>query len=103
MPFTRLPFVSLDWTPGAHPLERKKLVAGQSAALLEFAPGFADPNWCERGHVIYVIKGVLGLTFENGSEELAAGEGCVIEAQTRHRARNPGGVPVRLFIVSAEA
>lgn len=46
MPFARLPFTSLVWTPGAHPLERKKLIDG-CPVLLEFGPGFEDPNWCE--------------------------------------------------------
>jgi len=73
MPFTHLPFVSLDWTAGAHPLETKKLVEGQPVVLLEFAPGFEDPNWCERGHIIYVLDGVLDLVLDDRTERIAAG------------------------------
>ncbi len=102
MSFTRLPFTSLGWSPGAHPLERKKIVGGRPIALLEFAPGFEDPNWCERGHVIYVLEGVLDLALDDRTEHLQAGDGCVLEPETRHRAKNSGCVPVRLFVVSAE-
>ncbi len=100
MSFARLPFTALGWTAGAHPLERKKLVEGHPALVLEFAPGFEDPNWCESGHVIYVLDGTLELVLDDRVERLGAGDGCVLERHTRHRARNAGRVPVQLFVVS---
>jgi quercetin dioxygenase-like cupin family protein len=103
MSFARLPFSSLGWAAGAHPLEKKKLVVSHPVALLEFAPGFEDPQWCVRGHVIYVLDGALELVLDEGTEQLQAGDGCVLDCGTRHRAKNPGGVPVRLFVVSSEA
>ena len=100
MSFIQLPFASLGWTAGAHALEKKKLVAGQPAVLLEFAPGFEDPNWCERGHVIYVLDGALDLVLDDRTERVQAGNGCVLEPNTRHRAATAGGTPVRLLVVS---
>jgi quercetin dioxygenase-like cupin family protein len=100
--FTRLPFASLGWVPGAHPLEKKKVGPGQPVALLEFASGFEDPNWCERGHVIYVLEGVLDLVLDDRTEQLQAGDACVVERNTRHRAQNRGHAPVRLFVVTSE-
>ena len=102
MSFTRLPFGSLEWIPGAHPLERKKLVADHAVVLLEFAAGFEDPNWCERGHIIYVIEGTLELELAGRSELLTVGDACVIDPHTPHRARNPADAPVRLFVVSRD-
>jgi len=103
MSFTRLPFTSLPWSVGGHPLERKKLVEGHPVGLLEFAPGFEDPNWCPRGHVIYVLEGALALELTDGSsEQVHAGNGCVLALGTRHRASNRGDLPVRLFIVSTD-
>ena len=102
MSFTRLPFQSLEWIPGAHPLEKKKLVERHPVVLLEFAPGFEDPNWCERGHIIYVLDGVLELRLDHRTEQVCAGDACVIDPQTRHRANNPGRKPVRLFVVSTD-
>jgi quercetin dioxygenase-like cupin family protein len=102
MPFTRLPFTALHWSAGAHPLEKKKLVAGHPVALLEFAPGFEDPTWCVRGHIIYVLDGCLELVLDEGTERLQAGDGCILERGTRHRATNPGAVPLRLFVASSD-
>ena len=84
-----------------HPLERKK-VAAAGATLIEFAPGFADPNWCERAHVAYVLSGTLHLEVEGRTEEIGAGDGFITDRGTRHRASNPGPTPVRLFVVTAD-
>jgi quercetin dioxygenase-like cupin family protein len=102
MSFTRLPFTALGWTAGGHPLEKKKIVEGRPVVLLEFAPGFEDPNWCERGHVIYVLEGGFELLLDDRTERLQAGDGCVVDRKMRHRARNPGSVPVRLLVVSSD-
>jgi quercetin dioxygenase-like cupin family protein len=102
MAFTHLPFKSLSWTVGAHPLEKKKLIAGHPVVVLEFAPGFEDPNWCVRGHIIYVLDNVLELVLDERTAQLQAGDGCVLEPGTRHRARNPGAAPVRLLAVSSD-
>jgi quercetin dioxygenase-like cupin family protein len=98
--FTRVPLASLPWTQGSHPLERKKIGGHPSLALLEFAPGFSDPGWCRRGHVIYVLSGVLTFELETGLVQLAEGESCVIDTGTVHRAHNHGTEPLVAFISS---
>jgi quercetin dioxygenase-like cupin family protein len=101
MGFTHLPFPHLEWQTGvATDLERKKAIDPVAAALLEFAPGFVDPQWCERGHVGLVLEGELSFDLDGSQETLSHGEGFVIDAGTRHRASNRGEVPCRLFIVS---
>ncbi len=100
MSFARIPFPSLDWQPGAHPLERKKTLDGKQVVLLEFAPGFEDPNWCERGHIIYVVEGSFGLILRDRLERMETGEACVLEQGTPHRAMNPGTRPVRLIVIA---
>jgi len=55
-----------------------------------------------RGHVIYVIEGALELALDDRAEHLDSGDGCVLERGTRHRAKNSGGVPVQLFVVSSD-
>lgn len=101
MSLTRLPFEKLPWIPGNHPLERKKVAGGELAVMIEFAPGFEDPSWCKRGHVIHVLEGTLELVFEDRSERIERGDACVIAPGTGHRARNPSDVAVRLFVVSS--
>jgi hypothetical protein len=101
MAVTRLPFPALAWAQSpTHPLEMKKVLAGSAAALLRFAPGFADPNLCERSHVLYVVSGVLELELPDRVERIAAGEGCWIDRGSRHRARNPGLEDTIVFIAS---
>ena len=98
-----LPLAAAPWAPGGHPLERKKTVAGTGVTLLEFAPGFVDPAWCPRGHAGLVLAGELELILD-GDEvvRVAAGDAFELDPGTRHRARNPGAAPVRLFIHSWE-
>jgi len=100
MAFTHLPLTSMPWAPGNHPLERKKTWPDSPVCLLEFEAGFADPNWCERNHVLYVLKGKLGLELEDQDVTIAAGECAVLDAPTRHRAKNAGLETLLVFVVS---
>jgi mannose-6-phosphate isomerase-like protein (cupin superfamily) len=79
-------FAGMPWIPGAHPLERKK--AQGDVGLLRFAPGFADPTWCERSHVLYVLEGELTLELEHETLSIGSGQACRIEPGTPHRASN---------------
>jgi mannose-6-phosphate isomerase-like protein (cupin superfamily) len=93
-------FDTLPWVRGAHPLERKKQVSGFGIALLEFSSGFADPAWCERSHVIYMVEGAVEFELEEGSARIGAGQCAVLDRGTRHRARNPSDQRAVAFIVS---
>jgi quercetin dioxygenase-like cupin family protein len=100
---TRVDFPALPWTAGGHPLERKKACSGRPIVMLEFAPGFADPNWCERAHLIFVISGVLEFELGAEVERFTAGQCCAIDAGTAHRARNGGSECVVAFVASEVA
>jgi hypothetical protein len=100
MAFARIAFPDLPWTAGNHPLERKKTVPERCALLLELAPGFEDPNVCERSHILLVLSGVLELELEGEAQRLGAGECCLIDEGTPHRARNPGAEAVVAFVAS---
>jgi quercetin dioxygenase-like cupin family protein len=63
----------------------------------------SDPNLCRRGHVGYVLSGVLRLEYEDSSDEIGPGDAFVIRPGTTHRASNAGPEPVRLLVVSPEA
>lgn len=95
-----IPFPELPWRPGTHPLERKKGDPLCPIALLEFSPGFADPNWCSRGHAGYVLEGSLRLEFQASTQVVSCGAGFIIDPGILHRASNPASIPVRLVIVS---
>jgi quercetin dioxygenase-like cupin family protein len=100
MAFTRVPFGSMPWEQGNHRLEKKKSLVGRGVGLLEFAPGFADPKWCERSHVMYVVEGMIDLEFDEGIVTLSAGQCGVLDRGTRHRAKNTGDEKAIVFVVS---
>lgn len=100
MSCVRLSPDALPWTQGGHPLEQKKASTERPMLLIEFAPGFIDPNTCLRSHVIYVLSGELSLELAERVERFAAGQACWLDPGTEHRARNDGEVPVVAFIAS---
>lgn len=75
----------LDWVPGNHPLEQKKVAEG-GVTLLRFAPGFEDPSWCERSHLLFVIEGTLTVDLAERRVEVSAGQALWLDPGTRHRA-----------------
>jgi quercetin dioxygenase-like cupin family protein len=78
----------------------KELVAyGRRVRLVEFLPGFSDPNWCLKGHAVYVLSGVLESEYADGFSSRRAGEAYVVPAGTKHRSRNLSAEPVRLLIL----
>jgi quercetin dioxygenase-like cupin family protein len=99
MTWSMAAFDRLEWTAGAHPLESKK-VADNGLVLLRFEPGFSDPSWCERSHVLYVVQGTLSLELESERIEIGPGQAIWLEPGTRHRAAVARAEPVVLLAVS---
>lgn len=100
MTFVRAPFPAQAWVTGGHPLERKKTLPERGLTLLEFDPGFSDPNVCVAGHFMFVLEGSFGLELDGGLERLEPGEACFLDPGTRHRARNLGSTRVRLIVLA---
>ena len=100
MGLTAARFDEMEWQPGVHPLENKKTASAGSVVLVKFAPGFSDPNWCERSHAMYVVEGVIALELEGRVETFSSGQAALLDRGTRHRASNPASEPAVLFIVS---
>jgi quercetin dioxygenase-like cupin family protein len=78
-------------------------VDGTRWALVEYEPGAGRAEWCDAPHTGFVRSGTLTYEFEDGREPLTlgAGDGFVLPPEPRHRGRNDGTEPVRLFIVDA--
>jgi hypothetical protein len=101
MAFERIPLNFLPWTAGSHPLERKKSWPSRGLTLLEFAPGFEDPNVCFNGHAIYVLEGSLALELDGGViERVEPGEACFLDRGTAHRACNAGNNRLILLVLA---
>ena len=80
-------------------------VDGTRWALVTYAPGAGRAAWCDTPHSGYVLDGTLTYSFEDGRADmqLAAGEAFALPPQPRHRGRNEGTEPARLFIIDALA
>ncbi|MBN2563587.1 MAG: cupin domain-containing protein [Phycisphaerae bacterium] len=72
-------FASMDWESPA-PKVRRKLhcVGDRQLRVVEFEQGLEHPEWCQVGHVGYVLEGRLGLEFEDETVELGPGDGFVV-------------------------
>ena len=95
----RIPWPEMAWQPGNHPLEQKKVAPGP-CALLRFRPGFADPNLCERSHVMHIIEGTLTLELRDSVAEYRPGQSVLLPKGTAHRARNDSQSDVVVLAVS---
>jgi len=88
----------LDEAPGVRALIRE--VEGGRWAIVEYAPGAGRPEWCEVGHVGYVVSGEIEYEFESGGSITArTGEGFVLPGGDNHRGRNPGSDTARLLVI----
>jgi mannose-6-phosphate isomerase-like protein (cupin superfamily) len=78
-------------------------VDGTRWALVEYSAGSGRVDWCDTPHVGFVVSGELTYSFEDGREPLvlAAGDGFALPEAPRHRGRNDGAAPARLFIIDA--
>jgi quercetin dioxygenase-like cupin family protein len=83
--------------------DREADVDGTRWAMVEYAPGAGREDWCDTPHSGYLVSGTLAYSFEDGREPLVigAGQGFALPADPRHRGRNDGAEPARLFIIDA--
>src|SRR5436190_2643451 len=97
--FTGVDSVSHD--PGV--TDRESEVGGTRWALVEYSAGSGREEWCDTPHAGYLVSGRLTYSFEDGRDPLVigAGEGFALTSAPRHRGRNDGGEPARLFIIDA--
>jgi quercetin dioxygenase-like cupin family protein len=98
MTVARIDFDTLSWTQAADGLRFKSAERGvRRVRLLEFAPGFAEADWCQKSHAGYVITGELEIEFADRAERFAAGDALVIEGEPhKAKATNKGA---HLFLV----
>jgi hypothetical protein len=84
-------------------LDREVDIDGTRWALVEYAPGTGRADWCETPHAGVLISGTLTYSFEDGREPLVLrpGEGFALPTSPRHRGRNGGAEPARLFLIDA--
>jgi quercetin dioxygenase-like cupin family protein len=82
----RIDFRSRPWQESASGLRTKSHAEGDAQIrLVEFAKGFVESDWCQRGHIGYVLDGRLEVSFSGKPVVFEAGDGVFIPAGDEHK------------------
>jgi len=104
-----LPFTVTDWNqqPATeHPgitgtaLWRTLNIGDLRVRVVEYTPGYLADHWCDRGHVLYVLKGELDTELKDGRTfKLTAGMSYQVSdfGDAAHRSSTSTGAT--LFVV----
>ncbi len=85
-----IPFGELEWESNFPGQRLKRHVQNhRQLRVMELTPEFEEEGWCKKGHIGYVMSGVLELEFEDSTEVLHEGQGFFIPADpiTPHKSR----------------
>ena len=87
----KVDFESLDWQsslPGARFKVHREGV--RQLRLVEFTAEFVEPDWCTKGHIGFVLAGVLEVDFQGSIVSYPEGSGIFIPpgASSAHKARS---------------
>ena len=94
-----IPFDALDWQDGIPGARFKAFQRGnKQLRLLELTSGFVEPDWCEKGHAGFVVRGELEIDFRGQTVRYPEGSGLFIAAENAHKAR-PLTPAVLLFLI----
>jgi hypothetical protein len=97
----RILFDELQWQDGIRGARFKVFRDGtRQLRLLELTSEFIEPDWCEKGHVGFVVQGELEIDFNGDLIRYPEGSGIFIPAgaASAHKARSITPV-VLLFLV----
>jgi uncharacterized cupin superfamily protein len=108
MHIREIPFGTTDWAavpetlhPGDTGFARWRTCefGGIRVRVVEYSPGYLADHWCSKGHILYVLEGVLHTELEDGRKvTLTPGMSYqVADGAEAHRSSTETGV--RLFIV----
>ncbi len=76
----------LPWRELAPGLREKACQSGsQRFRLVEFAISFQEPDWCEKGHVGYVLSGGIVVDINGANVSYRAGDVLNIPSGVRHK------------------
>jgi quercetin dioxygenase-like cupin family protein len=94
-------FDALEWQSPIHGARFKVVQSGaKQLRMVEFTSEFVEPEWCEKGHLGYVIRGELEIDFRGNPVRYPEGSGIFIPSGSAsgHKARSVTPT-VLLFLV----
>ena len=109
MKYPPLPFTVTDWSaiaPTVHPGEtgqalwRTFTFGDVRVRMVEYSPGYLADHWCDRGHVLTVLEGVLDTELRDGRKfRLTPGTSYQVSDFGDSPHRSSTGAGAKLFIV----
>ncbi|MBA4382643.1 MAG: phosrestin [Sideroxydans sp.] len=97
----RILFDKLEWQDGIRGARFKVFrSSNKQIRLLEFTSEFIEPDWCEKGHVGFVVQGELEIDFRGSVLRYPQGSALFIPSglASGHKARSIAAV-TQLFLV----
>ena len=97
----RVLFDSLEWQSPIHGARFKAFRSGEKQLrLVEFTSEFVEPDWCEKGHIGFVIQGELEIDFHGQLVRYPEGSGIFIPSGAANSHKRRSITPaVLLFLV----
>ena len=72
-------FESIHWENPAPGVRFQAIVQrGSQLRLVEFTREFVEPDWCEKGHIGYVLDGEMEVNFNGEIQTYRMGQGIFI-------------------------
>jgi hypothetical protein len=87
----KVQFDALEWQDGIRGARFKAFRSGnKQLRLLEFTSEFVEPDWCDKGHIGFVVQGELEIDFHGVLLRYPEGSGIFIPAGSAgaHKARS---------------
>ncbi len=93
-------FRDIEWQQQRPGVRFKSRTQGSNTLrLVEFSDMVVEKDWCTKGHIGYVLDGVLDVDFGDSTSRLRKGDGLYIAEGTRHRASLPEGISAVVIFV----
>jgi hypothetical protein len=109
MKISALPFTVTEWSgipATTHPGEtgqafwRTLNIGDIRVRMVEYTPGYLADHWCDRGHILFVMEGVLETELKDGrTATLTAGMSYQVSDFGDAAHRSSTAVGAKLFIV----
>ncbi len=97
----RIDFDRIVWDNRSAGMRVKRILRhGKQLRLVEIGPDSGEADWCETGHIGYVLEGELETNINGTIERLSAGDGLIIPSgkKYRHKSKSVKGV-VRMILI----
>jgi len=82
----RIDFNAIPWqAPAAGVKFKAHEQAGKKLRLAEFGKDFVEPDWCNKGHIGYILEGQLEIDFSGNAVSFKPGDGIFIPQGQKHK------------------